>query len=557
MVDENFERVVHARQIVVEIPQIRSPMKREQDLARSTGAIFHRGFLLLFLCGVLSATAWCQHSRQDLPTNDFERFGKDLDGIRNQLHIPGIAAAIVEDGRIVWGRDFGFANLNAKFPVTASTEFCIASLSKTMAAVILMQLREAGQLQLDEPMLKYLPDSGLSANITIREVMSHTSDGLPGEEFLYNGARYALLSNLIEKITGEPYASVILERIVRPLRMNSTIPGLNALGYEALQQKLAQPYQWDENSSTGVRAGDLPAPSLSAANGIVSTVNDLAKYAIALDGDKLVREESKVAMFTPVHSTRDEYLPYGLGWFVQIYLGRKLVWHFGQEDGYASLFVRIPDRKLTLIVLANSNAMSDAFRLLDGNAAHSLVALDFLKDVVLGHAPAKSRVRHQFEFDEDFDRSLASLYLDRHEEALSFTRAAFKTGIGQADSDVTMLYLLTHLHDSSFNPTTVTIGTELVRQHPNLPPALFYLGIFYEQTGQFERAVALFERVAEIQPPLRHWTTVLALLELGKWYKDRNPSRSREYLQRIIAIGWNLDGAVDQARQTLKELPSP
>ena len=82
MVDENFERVVHARQIVVEIPQIRSPMKREQDLARSTGAIFHRGFLLLFLCGVLSATAWCQHSRQDLPTNDFERFGKDLDGIR-------------------------------------------------------------------------------------------------------------------------------------------------------------------------------------------------------------------------------------------------------------------------------------------------------------------------------------------------------------------------------------------------------------------------------------------------------------------------------------------
>jgi CubicO group peptidase (beta-lactamase class C family) len=528
-----------------------------QDLGRSKGAVFPRGFLLLFLCGLLSLTAWCQHPGQDQPTNDFERFGKDLDGIRQQLHIPGIAAAIVEDGRIVWRKDFGFANLNAKLPITASTEFCIASLSKTMAAVILMQLREAGQLQLDKPVVKYLPDSGLSANITIREVMSHTSDGLPGEEFLYNGARYALLSNLIEKITGEPYASVILERIFRPLRMNYTIPGLNAPGYEALQQKLARPYQLDRNSSTGVRTSDLPEPGLSAANGVVSTVNDLAKYAIAMDGNQLVRAESKTAMFTPVGSTRGESLPYGLGWFVQIYLGRKLVWHFGQEDGYASLFVRIPDRKLTLIVLANSNAMSDAFRLLDGNAAHSLVALDFLKDVVLGHAPANSAVQRQFEFDEDFDRSLASLYLDRHEEAVSFTRAAFKTGMGQVDSDVTMLYLLTRLHDSSFNPTTATIGTELVRQHPNLPPVLFYLGTFYEQTGQFERAVPLLERVAEIQPPLRHWTTVLALLELGKWYKDRDPSRSREYLQRIIAIGWNLDGAVDQARQTLKELPSP
>jgi CubicO group peptidase (beta-lactamase class C family) len=532
-------------------------MRRGQDLARLAGCGLYRGFLVLFLWGLLCATAWCQHPKQDQAPNDFETFGRDLDGVRNQLRIPGMAAAIVEDGRIVWQKDFGFADVKNKLAVTASTEFCIASLSKTMAAVILIELRKAGQLKLDEPVVKYLPDSGLSANITIREVMSQTSDGVPGEEFLYNGARYALLSSLVEKITGKRYASVISERIFEPLKMNHTIPGLNAPGYEALQRELAQPYQWEENSSTGIRAGDLPKAGLSAADGVVSTVSDLANYAIALDGDSLVSSEGKVAMFTPTLSNRGEYLPYGLGWFVQTYLGHQLVWHFGQEDGYASLLVRIPDRKLTLIVLANSNAMSDAFRLLDGNAPHSLVVLDFLKDVVFDTATAKTGVHRQLEFDENFDRALASLYLDRQDEAVSFTQAAFKTGLNQLHPDVTMLYLLIRLHDPSFNPTTVTIGTNLVRQHPNLPPALFYLGTFYEQTGQPERAMPLFERIAEIQPPLRHWTAVLALLELGKWYTNRDSSRSRKYLERVIAMGWNLDGAVDQARQMLKELPAP
>lgn len=456
----------------------------------------------------------------------------------------------------MWQENFGLADLENKLPVTASTEFCIASVSKTMAAVILMQLREADRVQLDEPVVKYLPDSGLAANITIRQVMSHTSDVGPGEEYLYDGARYGLLSRLIEKIAGEPYASVLSERILDRLGMSHTIPGLGAPGYEALQRELARPYNWDQKSPNGIQTGDLPGPGLSAATGIVSTIGDLAKYAVALDGDQLVSAASKRALFTPARSTRGEALPYGLGWFVQNYLGHALVWHFGQEDSYASLFLRVPDRKLTLIVLANSNAMSDAFRLLDGNAAHSLVALDFMKDVVLGTAIAKSTAKHRLAFDADIDEALANLYLARYDEAVSFGRAAFGTGTGPAQSDGTMLFLLANLRDPALQPITLRMGTDLVRKHPRLPTVLFYLGTYYEQTGQPEEAVPLFKRIAEIQPPLRHWTAVLGLVELGKWYANRDPSQARRYLERVVALGWNLDGAVDQARTMLKELPA-
>ena len=126
--------------------------------------------LLLIFVSSLSAVAWSQGPQKLQPSNSFQIFSRGLDRDRNLLRIPGMAAAIVEDGRIVWRKDFGLADVENNLPVTAFTEFPIASLSKTMSAVILMQLREAGQLRLDDAVVKYLPDSGLAANITIREV---------------------------------------------------------------------------------------------------------------------------------------------------------------------------------------------------------------------------------------------------------------------------------------------------------------------------------------------------------------------------------------------------
>jgi CubicO group peptidase (beta-lactamase class C family) len=195
---ENDIRWLHFFQSWIYLIAIALMLKREQPLISVTVRSVRRlSRLLLIFVSSLSSVAWSQGTQKLQPSNGFQIFSRDLDRDRNLLRIPGMAAAIVEDGRIVWRRDFGLAEVENKLPVTASTEFPIASLSKTMSAAILMQLREAGLLRLDDAVVKYLPDSGLAANITIREVMSHTSDGVPNEEFLYSGARYAVLSRVI------------------------------------------------------------------------------------------------------------------------------------------------------------------------------------------------------------------------------------------------------------------------------------------------------------------------------------------------------------------------
>lgn len=511
------------------------------------------GVALLILASLAASGPRLDVKAQD--ADRFEKFSKDLSDARNTLHVPGIAAAIVENGRIVWQQSFGLADLEAKVPVQADTEFCIASVSKTMAAVILMQLQQQGLLQLDDPIDKYIPDGSTPRGVTVRQVMSHTSDGKPGEEFLYNGGRYAALSRLVERLTAKPYATVLSERVLNAAGMKHTIPGLAAPGFEALDQKLAKPYRWDGDLNR-IQLGDLPSPNLSAANGVVSTANDLAHYAIALDDHSLLSRASETAMFTPTRSSRGESLPYGLGWFVQDYAGQKLVWHFGQEESYASLFLRVPKRKLTLIVLTNSNSISDAFRLLDGNAARSLVALDFVRDVVLrGEPPLARTLQHQLDADYNLDEALACIYLNQQEQAGQFMKTALKSSADQRNPDVPTLYLLTRLHDPSFNTVTETIGADLLRRHPNLPTVLFYLGTFYQRTARPEKAMPLFKRIADIKPPLHHWTASLAMLELGKWYATRDQSRARGYLQRVVDMNSNVDNAVDQARQMLREIP--
>jgi CubicO group peptidase (beta-lactamase class C family) len=120
---------------------------------------------------------------------------------------------------------------------------------------------------------------------------------------------------------------------------------------------LAPPYHVDE------RGNLVPSPPLQpqgdgAAGGVISTVIDLAKFDLALDAGKLVSARSRELMMTPARSTSGAALPYGLGWFVEVYRGRKLVWHSGWwEKAYSALYLKVPEEKLTLILLANSEGL--------------------------------------------------------------------------------------------------------------------------------------------------------------------------------------------------------
>ena len=114
----------------------------------------------------------------------------------------------------------------------------------------------------------------------------------------------------------------------------------------------------------------------------MSTVLDMAKYDIAIDQNKFLTKETQQLAFTPATSTKGEALPYGLGWFTQDYKGTKLLWHYGYWTGNSSFILKVPERNLTFIIMANSDNLSRPTDLGSGDALSSAVSMAFLKTFI-------------------------------------------------------------------------------------------------------------------------------------------------------------------------------
>src|SRR6185503_14476456 len=118
------------------------------------------------------------------------RFETLLESLRQELKIPAYSAAIVKDQKVIWAKGFGYADVENKIPATEHTSYHLASLTKTFASTILMQLVQEGKINLDDPVSKYgiaLESNGV---IRVRHLFSHTSEGNPGERYSYNGNRF-------------------------------------------------------------------------------------------------------------------------------------------------------------------------------------------------------------------------------------------------------------------------------------------------------------------------------------------------------------------------------
>ncbi|HEX6575228.1 MAG TPA: serine hydrolase domain-containing protein [Gemmatimonadaceae bacterium] len=321
---------------------------------------------LLLIPAVLAVTA-CASTN----ANRVRSFERDATEIRNALRIPGMSAAILENQKILWTRAFGYADVENKVPATPETLYSIASVTKTFGSTLLMQLVEKGRVSLDEPIADY-PRSSESEEITdkrvkIRHILSHTSDGTPGEEFKYNGARYDMITSVIEKKYGAPFREVIARQILDPLHMNESVPGHNVINTPELARRyapalahFAKPYAFYGNGE--VVDATYPGRNIGASAGLITNVKDLAKFDIAIDRHILLKKETQQLAWTPFVSNSGKTLPYGLGWFVENYRGERLVWHSGNwGSGFSALYFKIPARNLTLILLANSEALSDPF----------------------------------------------------------------------------------------------------------------------------------------------------------------------------------------------------
>ncbi len=479
----------------------------------------------LFLIAVLGFSliaARPASSSQDTQIDQLERL---LEKTRQDLRIPAMSAAIVKDQKVVWAKGFGFADLENKIPATEHTSYHLASLTKTFASTIVMQLVQEGKVKLDDPVSKYgvmLESEGV---IRVKHLLSHTSEGNPGERYRYNGSRFGELDKVIQKVTGKSFAELLIANILDPLAMDETGPnapatvktkspnatdqkseeevkaalmdffaGYNAgnvdqierglasqqngyradgglLGpiadtadlrgffrsgskvnpqvqnletavygdsalttfiltvhvtpsnrapnkegpwrasyvwnkrdgawklvhthlspfsgslvterqqqrFDAVMKRIAQPYALDDKFNPV----KIKYPThFSTSAGLISSVLDMAKYDIAIDQNRFLTKETQQLAFTPMVSTKGEQLPYGLGWFTQNYKGTRLIWHYGYWMANSSLIIKVPDRNITFIAMANTDNLSRPTDLGAGDVTSSPVGLAFLKTFI-------------------------------------------------------------------------------------------------------------------------------------------------------------------------------
>ncbi len=306
--------------------------------------------------------------------------------------IPGVSIGIVYDQELIWTKGYGYADLKSKKPTVSSTVYRIASLTKLFTATSILQLRDAGKLQLYDPVNKYLDWFTINdefkdtPELTIMHILTHSS-GLPrefdelywdnmifpdsqqfitmfqesstilgrDEKFKYSNIAFSVLGFLIEKVSGESYADYVTKYILEPLGMNSTtvlpspeMPQL-ATGYK---------YRNPGHPRTAVPFTNLDA--LVSAGNIASTVEDLAKF-ISLQfrtsptEEKQILRGSTIREMHRVHWLKEDWsFGRGLGWGVKRVDDRTRIRHGGYVWGYTSSISAVPADKIGVIVLTNA-----------------------------------------------------------------------------------------------------------------------------------------------------------------------------------------------------------
>ena len=323
---------------------------------------------------------------------DKEKVGRlevEIEKLRSRLDIPGLSVAVVKNQELLWARGFGCADIASGRPATPHTPYNLASLTKPFGAMVLLQLVEEGLVDLNDPISEYGVSLESEGVIRVKHLLSHTTrGGVPGTRYRYDGDRFGLIDKVMSESTGRTFRDLVIERILTPLEMGDTMPmpvgevltDLNEYQgdpqFQKVWDRLATPY-WLV-SGYGNVVGEYREYFGSAA-GLISSVFDYAKFDIAIDSHMFISEETQELAWTPFRSIRGRELPYGYGWFVQVRDRLRYVWHYGYWDCTSTLIVKVPERRLTFVVFANSDRLSSPFNLgVDQDVRRSPAARAFI-----------------------------------------------------------------------------------------------------------------------------------------------------------------------------------
>jgi len=301
---------------------------------------------------------------------------------------PGLALAVVRNSNLVFKQGWGLANLEYDVPVTPSTVFHVASVSKQFTAFAIARLIQQGKLSLDDDVRRYLPKMhDFGTKITVRDLLSHTS-GLrnqwtlmvlagerngdvvtqadimkllenqteltfsPGEKFEYCNSGYTLLSEIVAKVSGKSFVDFTRDEIFEPLGMTNSHFHTNSL---EVVKNMA--YSYYPSAGGGYHKNILNYETVGA-TGLFTTVEDLAKWIANFQNPSAGDAVPLAMMEEPGRLNSGEKTGYGMGLFIEQYRGARLIQHGGADASYRSFVLWFPDLRLGVALVSNLGSVN-------------------------------------------------------------------------------------------------------------------------------------------------------------------------------------------------------
>ena len=393
----------------------------------------------------------------------------------------GLAISVVKDGRLVFAKGYGVRELGKPDPVDSATLFAIGSTTKAMTAAAIAMLVDEGKVRWDDPVTNYIPtfqlrDPWATREITIRDLLTHRA-GLPNADylwygntnstaeilrrvryippaysprssFIYQNIMYAAAGQVIANVSGMSWEDFIRTRIFEPLRMQRTVALLSGT---RSAPNVASPHDRVDDTLRVIENASVDP--VAAAGSVWSSVADMSKWmrfildSGRVDGTALLEPETFAELLKPqqpvptdqfyptARLTKPHWMTYGLGWFQQDYDGRAVSFHTGSIDGMIAIIGLIPDERLGVYVLANTD---------HAELRHALMLKVF---DLWGPSRAKSR---------DWSAELRALYGQESARAVAAAKAAEARRVTGTKPSLPLDRYVGTYSDSLFGETTVT-----------------------------------------------------------------------------------------------------
>jgi len=497
-------------------------------------------------------------------------FGAELEAHQKLLHLPGLTVAVMEEGDVVFRKDIGYSDLKSETPIGPDAIFPIASITKTFSAAILMQYVREHRIDLDDPITSYpfvsvgfFPQR-VTPDIRLKHILSHTSEGHPGSTFIYHGGRFNFVAGVFRHVLGkgpDSFMEAIQKRIIQALGLKNTLtrhPG------SVEPSRMVTSYTFDKGSRRF--AAQQRGQSVSyPATGLLSTADDLLKYSHALDEHTLMDEQSYTEMTRPQSGDSKVSMPYGLGWFNQKAHGVTMHWAYGLGDSDSAMLLRIPELKLTLVVLSNCSFASEPYRFGAGNALNSPFVIAFLKHFVVpeqkGHTSINYDRSDQIEsliprdapiyVDElgaqVFSRTFMQQRFDRELGSEKLLEGWIKLDAARFSSpDPSLMYLLSHHPANKFDGVTHQLLNACRKNFSFHPEVEFEFAKRLERKGFKDEALAAYRKVADFQGFEEQISTIEACTAAARLLREKGTmERARDYEWRSQVYAFQAGYRID------------